>query len=457
MQESGKLGKLTVIGYCSPSFFIATTVTAAMVVLPTLYAQHTAVTLAQIGLILMVARMLDAFTDPLIGYLSDNTKTRWGGRKPWIAAGAVTLIPAIWFLFHPTAESDALYFLTWAFFYTLGSTMILIPGGAWGVELTRNPKERARIFTIRGMLTYIGSITYAVLPILLFKRYGSTALSLDVMGDLALLTVIALPFSFGLMLLVVPKGKPVASKKASLTSVWKTIRSNRLLWRYFAVMTFTGLGIGMYYGVMFLFFVDYMKMGQGFPFIAITNGVAVFLAMPVWMKLVNRYGKARVWLWALLVSVPVSPMIWFISPGMESLIPVLGISVLGACVLAGHFTVSPILLSDIVDYDTLRSGANKAGNIFSASLIVTKAAYAGGTGLALMLVGLFGYRMGVDNDASAIFGLAFSFSILPAVLFALGGIALLRYPMTSRKQDIIRRRLEQRVSRLKTETTQAYN
>ncbi len=438
----------TVTGsYCMPTFFVAAVTTPALLILPTLYAHYTTITLAQIGLILMVTRALDAVTDPLIGFLSDRTRSRWGPRKPWVAAGAVVVTPSVWFLFNPAPEAGVGYFLTWAFLFTLGATMVTIPTSAWGVDLTLDPKERTRLFTIRGMLMHVGGIMYAVFPLALFSRYESTALSMKVMSDLAYFVVIALPISYVVMLYVVPQGSQIAARTPSLVSVWGTLKNNRLLWRYFVVTVLTGIGLGMYLGVMYLFFADHMKMGQAFPVIAITSGVSIFCIMPIWMKLILRFGKPRVWSCALIAMAPTSPIIWFVEPGMGSIVAILVLTVVGAALLAGHFAVSPVLLGDIIDYDKLRFGENKAGNIFSLSLIVNKVAYAGGAGLGLFLVGQFGYQPGADNGPLAVFGLAFCFSILPALLLTAGGVSLLRYPVSMQRQDTIKRRLDQRAAR----------
>src|SRR3546814_20606504 len=62
-----------------------------LAILPGFYAQHTAIPMATIGVILIVARAFDAIVDPLIGYLSDRTHRRWGSRTPWVLAGSAIL------------------------------------------------------------------------------------------------------------------------------------------------------------------------------------------------------------------------------------------------------------------------------------------------------------------------------------------------------------------------------
>lgn len=439
----------TILAYSLPTFFIAVAASPFLIVLPTLYAQYTSVSLAQIGLVLLVARLVDAVIDPAIGFMSDRTRSPWGNRKPWIVIGCALITPTAWFLFRPSTDSDFLYFIICTGLFTLGGTLVGIPTSAWGAELTRNETDRTRIFTIRSMLLNIGGVMYAFLPILAVSRYGSMSVSMLVMHDIATISVIAIPLSVVLMVILVPHRTDTGNEQTTLRGVWETLVGNRLLWRYFATIAVTGIGLGMYYGLLYLFFVDHMKLGEAFPYIAIVSASTIFAVSPLWMRLIIKYGKANVWRAALLFAAPISPLIWFFEPGPQALIPVFMLTIVGAAILACHFAAAPALLSDIIDYDNLRTGSNKAGNIFSLSLVISKAAFAGGAGSGLLLVGLFGYQPGAENGSVAVFGLAFGFSILPSLLLAAGGLVLLKYPVSKHKQTVITRRLQQRTERMK--------
>ena len=74
------------------------------------YSRDMGLSLAAVGTILMLARISDVLTDPLIGQLSDRTRSRWGRRKPWIFLGAPLLLLSVWMLFVPTSPVTNLYF-----------------------------------------------------------------------------------------------------------------------------------------------------------------------------------------------------------------------------------------------------------------------------------------------------------------------------------------------------------
>ena len=88
------------------------------------------------SLVIFVARLSDAFTDPLIGILSDRTRTRFGRRKPWIVGGIPLLLLTLYMLFQPPPAPTIWYFGTWIVLLYLAYTIVALPYYAWGAELS---------------------------------------------------------------------------------------------------------------------------------------------------------------------------------------------------------------------------------------------------------------------------------------------------------------------------------
>jgi len=108
----------------------------ALAVLPALYAKYAHLHLVFIGMVLALARIVDCVIDPVIGYASDRTRSRYGRRKPWIVAGAVVSSVAAYYLFRPSAATGAVYFAGWYFMLYLGWTLGEIPHTAWINEIS---------------------------------------------------------------------------------------------------------------------------------------------------------------------------------------------------------------------------------------------------------------------------------------------------------------------------------
>jgi len=127
---------------------------------------------AVVGLLSALPRLFDAFIDPLMGYISDNTRTRWGRRRPYIFVGAILsgiALALLWQL--PRGESESFYFwyfLGGSLIFYVGYTIFAAPWVALGYELTPDYHERTRLM---GVQNFIGQLAYIVAPwFLLFMQ-----------------------------------------------------------------------------------------------------------------------------------------------------------------------------------------------------------------------------------------------------------------------------------------------
>ena len=146
--------------------------------IPPFYSGTLGLDLAAVGLILMVARLSDVVTDPLIGGLSDRTRTRWGRRRPWVALGVPVMMVSAFMLFVPRGEVTNLYLLIWISAIYFGFTLISIPYGAWGAELSGDYGERNRISGAREIFLLLGLLIAITAPIVgarLFDHDGNSA------------------------------------------------------------------------------------------------------------------------------------------------------------------------------------------------------------------------------------------------------------------------------------------
>ena len=116
-----------------------------MLYLNNFYASDVGIPLMQLANLLLFARIFDLITDPLVGYLSDHTRTRWGRRKPWMVASLPLLMLGIYKVLIPEAGADIVYLFTWLMVMWLGWTMLMIPYYAWGAELTTDYDDRTRV------------------------------------------------------------------------------------------------------------------------------------------------------------------------------------------------------------------------------------------------------------------------------------------------------------------------
>jgi len=431
--------------YSSPAYITAVLLFSTAAIIPAFYAKHTGLSLTLIGSILAAGRLLDAFTDPAIGYLSDITKSRLGSRIPWILAGFALAMVSMYFLYAPDSTVGAVYFTAWLFLFYLAFTMINIPHLAWGTEISRHYDERSRISTYVGLAGQLGTLTFALLP--LIPIFASQGYNAETLKFIAIFYVFLMPVIAVVSAVWGPRGKPVATDKPTIIGLFRSIRGNRPFWFFLSAAVLGGLGGGIFYATIFLFSDTYLKVGQYFPYVLVVDAIGTFIAMPVWLNFIYRFGKHK--------SIPASSIftalamlaIVFIQPGESALIPFLILTGVRAMAYAGNYVVPMALLGDVIDYDILKTGVNRSANYFAALALIGKISAALGSGLGFIIIGAFGYTVAGPNSDFANDGLKFTALILPALTGGIGGLIYWFFPLDHRRHSIIRKRIEARVER----------
>ena len=139
--------------------------------MPRFYSDEVGVPLAYLAVAVALARGLDAISDPLMGWVTDRTRSRWGRRKPWIVVGAPLTGLAFAALFSPLARLTPMEASVWfaAFFglYYLFHTICVIPHVALGAELSLDYHERTRLFGVQTYFVVAGTLVTSYMPQLL--------------------------------------------------------------------------------------------------------------------------------------------------------------------------------------------------------------------------------------------------------------------------------------------------
>lgn len=420
-----------------------------LIYLPVFYAEGLGLGFTAVGLVLLIARLWDGVTDPLVGYLSDRTSGRFGRRRPWLVASLPVTLLAVYFLFLPPAGVGAGYLLAWALIAYLGWTMMTIPHLAWGAELTSDYAGRARVTAARESFAILGTVAAVALPALIGAP--ATGEGQGGAGEGAALAVIAaltfalLPLAGAILLWVVPEPPPppLASSaaldwRAGLTLLAANAPFRRLLIGYLLNGVANGLP-----ATLFLLFAAH---GLGLPEQAGIFLLVYFLCgiagIPLWLRLADRLGKHRSWslamVWACLAFILVPTL------GPGDFWPFLAICVATGLAFGADLALPPAIQADVVDLDTAMGGAQRTGLFFALWGMATKLAFALAVGIAFPLLDWFGFRAGAENDAGARFGLAALYALFP-VAFKLAAIALMwRFPLTAARQRELRQAIDAR-------------
>jgi Na+/melibiose symporter-like transporter len=414
------------------------------IVIPAYYATHTAVTLLQIGVFTSASRLLDAILDPLVGYLSDRFDTPWGKRKPWGVAAGIVCGASLFFLFQPPPTANIVYYGLWSFLLYFGFSLFEIPRSAWSAEISRDYNERSRINTAVAQFNVIGSLVFWLTPILLSRISGTTQITGASLSAIAWLYLALMPTGLALAAWIVPRGTPVVTRALRLIDIARSMIGNRPLILYLLAYGLWGVGQGASLSTTLLFLNDRMKLGAFFPFLMIALFTTTVLVIPLWMRLVPRIGRHRVWAISLVASAVSRPLVLLVAPGPTAMWPMLAVICIGAFFMAPWNFAPPSMLSDVIDYDLLKSRTNKAGNLFALNTLLVKATMAIGAGGAFVLLDAFHYRAGKTNSGTAELGMIICYMAIPAVFHILAGVISWNFPLDEKRQAIVRKKLEQR-------------
>lgn len=438
--------------YVLPTIATGAVMGAIYAILPSLYAKHAAVTMAELGTLLVALRVWDAFCDPLIGYWSDKTRHPRYGRKPWIVFGSIVTSLATWFLFQIPSSATIVYLGIWSFVLFLGYTAHDIPHLAWGSELTPDYEQRAKLFSFRSMADTTGGFIYTVLPIALFYLglTHSTEYSPEVFRSLSYAVLVLFPLTMIIAVRFAPAGEVAATERGDLRSMFRDMRANPPLLRFLAAYVIAGAGSGVYVALFFPYFDSYLHIGDKVPHMLVVAMLFQFISQPFWARMVGVFGKHRTWAYGWIAnSLSLLPMM-LIQPGPGAVWPVM-IATAVYCFTNGVSSVAPnALLADVVDYEVLKRRVDRAGNYYAFMLFIAKLTGSFG-GLVFVFLGVvFGYQVaeGAVNTDFANEGMMVSFCVLPS-LFQFAAIPLIwNFPIDRRRHAIIRKRLAQREARM---------
>ncbi len=132
------------------------------------------ISLYAMSAIIFFARFSDVITDPLVGVLSDKTRSPIGRRKPWLIVGTPLMMYSVYMLFLPGENPTLFYFGFWSVMMYLAFTIVDLPYYAWGAELSTDYDERTKITTRREQFHFIGTVSAVTIPLI-----AATAIYID--------------------------------------------------------------------------------------------------------------------------------------------------------------------------------------------------------------------------------------------------------------------------------------
>jgi Na+/melibiose symporter-like transporter len=429
--DDGRLKRSTLMYFGLPDYAVYLAAIPVSLYLPFVYSRDLGLELTDIGLILMLARISDVITDPLIGYLSDRTQTRFGKRKPWLAAGTVVMMFSAWQLFSPSGVVTNWHLLIWSMLLWLGWTMINIPYFAWGAELSEDYNERTRITGWRQFFGYLGNVSVLLIPTLSGEFFGYGSLPREGLTIVGFMALVLLPLLMFFALWKVPEPTKHRTTEANLLKSSKQMFSNgsfMLLFTGFLMLSMGTTWASSMFMLLATFVVgvedDIQAILLGFYFINL-------LSLPVWMWISYRIGKRETWLLGAVIFCIASPGYAMLGSGdVVGLIVVLGLY----GIAGGNFgAISLSMKADVIDIAALRTGNHVAGSYMAVWSLGTKMFQAVAIGLALPVLAYFGFDPQGENGPDELRALSLNIVVVPMILYGAAVFVIWRYPLSAKR------------------------
>ena len=405
------------------------------------------------GNIFLIAKIWDAINDPLVGWLTDHTISKWGRRRPWLLIAAVPFGLAFFlqWLVPPLSETAKFwYYLLVALLLDTAFTAVNVPYAALTAELTQDYDERTRLSSVRMSFSILGGVLAA--------------------------------FFHGIIVSQFPKGSPVGY--AISAAIWAVaiagpcfitffgtrepdfavnkkpdgpgfVEGLRIAFRNKAFILVTVIYMLSWLAIQFaqnnlrIYTKDWIQMDMGlFSFLLLAIQLSSFIWVLIWAKVSERIGKKNIYYLGTGFFVLALLGMYFVQPGQTVLIFTLAITA-GIGISVGYL-VPWSMVPDVVELDELETGQRREGVFYGFFVFLQKMGLALGLFVSGWVLDLSGYiNATLENPdpvqpASALLAMRAVIGPVSALILLLSFIAVYFYPITRQKHAEIRAQIEKR-------------
>ncbi len=421
---------------------------------------------ALVGLLGALPRIADAITDPLMGYISDNTRSRWGRRRPYIFVGAIAvgiIFALLWQL--PGGKSESFYFwyfLSGSLLFYLAYTVFATPWVALGYELTPDYHERTRLM---GTQNFVGQLAYMISPYFLAIMYSKRWFDDVVDGAAGLALIIAIVvIAVGILPAIFLRERFAVDPANSQPRQHTFFDNMRDFFKGFATtlkfkpflklcaatfLVFNGfILIAAFQSYVIIYYIFGGDAETGADFVGHSGLLQTICALGVialvtWLS--TKIGKRRAFFVSTGISMVGYALKWFCYTPDNPWLLLLPAPLM-AFGLGGLFTLMPSMIADVIDMDELQTNERREGmygSIFWWVVKLGQAVAIAGGGFLLNATGFDVALEGRQPEHTLIAMRLFDI-IVPFVASGLAIWAVASYSITEEKAHAVRSQLEQR-------------
>jgi len=402
------------------------------------------------GLALMVGKLTwDALNDPLFGYWSDRTRSRFGRRRIYMIIGAVPLGIAAWIMFSlpKGLTGAAAFFAVLLSFWLVDTfhTMTTTPYYALTPELTRDYNERASLTSIRMVYSVFGYILGAALTTLLAGIFQGTGLNLQqawsatgaVFGTIAVITTLVTTLSI--------KERPeLAGEPSKLPPVKAILIPFKN--KPFVVLMIAFILSSFSFTVLTAlvpYFIQYqLNMKDSVPIVLLVMLLMIGIFLIPAKLVSDKINKGPAYALGLFIASLAVISSFFLPHAASPLIYV--VAAVAGLGFSAQWVFPWSMLPDVIEYDEKMTGERREGIYYGLWAFLSKFTGALGVAVSGWALGLFGYVPNVEQTVRALFGIRLFFAVVPAVVILISLPFLVWYPITRKSHAALVKELAER-------------
>lgn len=412
------------------------------------------------GLAAALAIIWDGVTDPLMGMISDRTKTRFGKRRPYILVGGFLLALSVLALLNPpeTNEEWALftYLLVTYILLNTAMTVLAVPHSALAGELTFDRHIRIELFAYRLFSGNIGLILGAGLPGFFLSRYAKENDAYFAAGIAIAIVIICST----ILTFIATAGRDKSSDDSSsdtvsLTTIFQSTRNlltNKVFLPLLGAYAVAYIGVSINSAIALYYYEYRLKLEQASTDLILVVFIIVWsLSLVGWILISRKYGKKWPGFAGVFLLGVATCVTYPFFPEKEWIYPM--IMAVGGGLLVGSIVLLDSLVADIVDYDELKSGKHREGLFFGFWKLAIKVSRAVSLGLSGLLLSVIGFVPNQEQTQEVSDRLGLLFGPGVGSFFLIGSLIFLFMPMTDdiheRVQSLLKKKRKLREKRKK--------
>jgi len=386
----------------------------------------------QAGLVVFIGGVFDAITDPLMGTISDRTRSKRGRRAPFFFWGVIPVVVSfilIWYVPVLQGWSLVLYYIIVFCFYNGAFAVVMVPYAALAPELSPDPGQRTSIIGTRMAFSVFGGLLAAVVPMMIIESIGGGIRS----GYILMSLIFAVIFgAIWFLMYLVMRGREIAPAKARPSKFGASLKQmgkNRPFRILVAVYLLAFIPNDIT-GANFIYFLNFYLLREGtFSLVVGLTMVVAVLSLPFYIMLIKRWGKPKTMVMGCLLRTAGLLSLLLIGP-TTPLWLILVLSAFHGVGMGSSYAVPWALLPEVTDYDEALTGERNEGIYAGIMTFIRKLSSA----LAMLMIGAVLQFSGYVGDAAvqtptAVTAIRLTTILLPLLCSLLCAFYAARFPI----------------------------